>query len=435
MAWQLQDLRAHTVEFEIAFFAAFILYAIAVVIILRDEICASRFAIYVVFGFAIFFRAILVFTPPTLSDDMYRYVWDGRVQAQGISPYAYPPAAPELANLRDDVVWTHINRKESVTVYPAGAEIAFALLWKLVPDNVQWFQIAMTLGDILAGVLLLLVLRALKLPDLRVLIYLWNPLVIFETAHAAHVDGIILPFLIAAFLARAKNRDALTGVFLGLATAIKFYPVLLLPALWRTDNKQTRWHLTWHTPIAFVIAFAASYLAYLGQGTRVLGFLPKYFDERFNMGLAGIITHLIERPPAPIFSTLSQALDGSGPRAVNLILAIALSSTSIVLAVRPARDTTDALQRCILPIGVFTLLTQNLFPWYMLWLVPLIALFVQRGQFGLRLDAWTGWLLFTGTVVLAYTFFIEWEPVTGSLILEFVPLYAILIGSQIRSRT
>jgi hypothetical protein len=434
VAWQLQDLRAHTVEFEIAFFAAFILYAIAVVIILRDEICASRFAIYVIFVFAIFFRAILVFTPPTLSDDMYRYVWDGRVQTQGTNPYAYPPAAPELGNLRDDVVWTHINRKESVTVYPAGAEIAFALLWKLVPDNIRWFQIAMAMGDMLAGVLLILLLRALRLPDLRALIYLWNPLVIFETAHAAHVDGIILPFLIAAFLARAKNRDALTGVFLGLGTAIKLYPVLLLPALWRTDDKQTHWRLAWRMPLAFVIAFAAPYLAYLGQGTSVLGFLPKYFDERFNMGLAGIITDLIERPPAPMFSTLSQAMNGSGPRAVNLVLAVALSIISIALVVRPARDAADALRRCILPIGAFSLFTQNLFPWYMLWLVPLVALFVQRGQFGLRFDAWTGWLLFTGAVTLAYTFFIDWEPVTWALILEFVPLYAILIFSQIRSR-
>ena len=435
-AFYLQDLRTHTVEFEAVFFIAFALYALAVVLVLREE--NSQFAprnshLAILFAFAILFRAILVFTPPTLSDDMYRYVWDGRVQAQGISPYAYPPSAPQLEYLRDPTISAHINRPDVITVYPAGAEIAYAILWRIVPDNVRWFQIAMAAGDVLAGALLVLLLRVLKLPDTRALIYLWNPLVIFETAHAAHVDGIVLPFLVAAFLARVKGRDALTGALLGFATALKLFPVLLLPALWRPRNDQGRWHAAWQMPLAFVVALALPYIPYLGQGTGVLGFLPNYFDERFNMGLANIITDAIEKPPAPVFSALSQALNGSGPRAVNLILAATLLVVSIAIVVHPARNALDALRHCIFPIGAFTLLTQNLFPWYMLWLVPLVALFVQRGRFGLRFDAWTGWFLFTGLVALAYTFFITWTPVTWALLLEFVPLYAILVFSQLRS--
>ena len=251
------------------------------------------------------------------------------------------------------------------------------------------------------------------------MIYLWNPLVIFETAHAAHIDGIVLLFLVAAFLARVKGRDAATGAMLGFATALKLFPVLLLPALWRPRDDQGHLRVAWQMPLAFIVAFAVPYLPYLGQGTSVLGFLPNYFDERFNMGLTNIITDLVEKPPAP--------------RAVNLILAATLLIFSIVLVVRPAHDAMDALRRCIFPIGAFTLLTQNLFPWYMLWLVPLVALFVQRGRLGLRFDAWTGWFLFTGLVALAYTFFITWEPVTWALLLEFVPLYAILVFSQFRA--
>jgi alpha-1,6-mannosyltransferase len=431
-AFYLQDLRAKTTEFEIAFYFAFVLYAIAVALVLRQS--DSQFAIRnsqlaIVFGFAILFRTILVFTPPTLSDDMYRYVWDGRVQAQGINPYAYPPSASQLESLRDDAVWQHVNRKDVVTVYPAGAEISYALLWRIVPNNVRWFQIAMAAGDLIAGALLILLLRALKLPDLRALIFLWNPLVIFETAHAAHVDGIVLPFLVAAFLARAKNRDALTGAMLGLATALKLYPVILFPALWRVHDEQGRWRIEWRMPIAFVGAFVLPYLAYLSQGASVIGFLPNYFDERFNMGLAGIITNLIEKPPAPIFVVWSQAVGGSAPRVVNMMLAATLLIISITLVVRPSRDARDALHRCLFPIGAFTLLTQNLFPWYMLWLIPLVALFIQRGKLGLHFDAWTGWFLFTGLVVLAYTFFIDWQPLTWAILLEFVPLYAILILS------
>ncbi len=134
-----------------------------------------------------------------------------------------------LAHLRDQAIWPSINRKESVTVYPAGAEVAYAVIWRIWPDNVHWFQAVMAAGDLLAGALLFILLRRLNRDPLTVLIYLWSPLVIFETAHAAHVDGLVLPLLAGAWLARVKDRDALTGLLLGMATSIKLYPVLLLP--------------------------------------------------------------------------------------------------------------------------------------------------------------------------------------------------------------
>ncbi|HKI54947.1 MAG TPA: hypothetical protein VJ987_12545 [Anaerolineales bacterium] len=94
IAFAPDDLREHTVAFEYVFFGTFIIYAIACfyALNLKDE--NPRF-LYWTFGLAALTFAILTLTRPTLSDDMYRYVWDGRVQAQGISPYRYPPNAPE----------------------------------------------------------------------------------------------------------------------------------------------------------------------------------------------------------------------------------------------------------------------------------------------------------------------------------------------------
>ncbi|MEW5987940.1 MAG: hypothetical protein AB1791_15005, partial [Chloroflexota bacterium] len=98
-AWRLGDLRRHTVEFEVTFFAAFFLYSVTTVLALRLESFSGR-AVLAVFALAVGMQVWLLFTRPTLSDDMYRYVWDGRVQAQGISPYRYPPDADELRALR-----------------------------------------------------------------------------------------------------------------------------------------------------------------------------------------------------------------------------------------------------------------------------------------------------------------------------------------------
>lgn len=413
-AWALGDLRRETVGFEFAFFAAFALYLVAVVVVLKDDKPLPARWLVVIFAFAILFRAILVFTPPRLSDDMFRYVWDGRIQAQGINPYTYPPEHPRLIELRDDAIYRFINRKPSVTVYPAGAELLFAFFWRIVPDNARWFQIAMAGSDLFAGALLVLLMRAMQIPVQRVLIYLWSPLVIFETAHAAHVDALILPVIVVAWLARVRLRNGLTGAALGAATAIKLFPLILFPALWRVRGEPlTR---VWVLPASLVGSFLLPYAFYLSQGIGVLGFLPNYFDERFNMGLAGALSYFIERYTALKPQTV-----------VNAILAATLALISIYFVLRPARDGAEAVQRCIYPMGAFMLLTQNLFPWYALWLVPLVALFLRPGRYGLRFDAWTGWFLFTGLIALAYTFFIRWLVVEWAIWAQFLPLYFFLI--------
>lgn len=411
-ALQLQDLRQHTAEFEVAFFAAFVLYAGVTVLALRLGTFSNR-ALLASFALATAMQAILVFTPPTLSDDMYRYVWDGRVQAQGISPYRYPPAARELEALRDAPVWRFINRKNVVTVYPPGAELAYALAWRIRPDSVRWFQMVMALGGLLAGGLLVGLLRAMGRSAARVLIYLWSPLLAFETAHAAHVDGLMLPLLVGAWWARLRERDGLVGVLLGLATAIKVYPAILLPALWRPRHAQGRWRL----PLAFVLTLAACYSPYvIVSGTQVLGYLPNYFRERFNMGLAG---QLIPR-------FIQWGIDPN--QGMFFLTAGVLAILGVWMALRSAHNGEEAVRRCVWLIGAFTLLTQNLFSWYMLWLLPLIALYLRPGRLlGLRADTWTGWWLFCGLVALSYTFFIDWRPVRAALRAQFLPLYAFLI--------
>ena len=423
--FSLHDLRENTVAFEYLFFLAFILYGIACLYILQLENDDHRL-LYWTFGLAAAMQGILVFMNPTLSDDMYRYVWDGRVQAQGISPYLYPPNAPELAHLRDSDFYPSINRKNVVTVYPPAAEAMYALLWRIVPDNVHWFQIVIVAGGLLAGVLLVGLSRDLGRSPSRVLIYLWSPLLVFETAHSAHVDGLILPFLVGAWWARVRERDGWVGILLGIATAMKFYPALLLPFLWRPQHLKARWQM----PLAFVATVGVFYLPYIiASGSSVLGFLTRYFRESFNV--------------SPVVLGLKAVLDGFGWYSPNRITLLAAGTIAVIACwavLRPAADAETALRRCILPIGVITLLSQNLFPWYMLWLLPLIAIFLEPSskRFGIlslpRLDAWTGWWLFCGLIGLSYTFFIEWRPIKAAIYAQFLPLYAILLIDFVRSK-
>lgn len=125
---------------------------------------------------------------------------------------------------------------------------------------------------------------------------------------------------------------------------------------------------------------------------------------------------------------------GIPERASFILLFAALVAIYAASLLRPNGEDECAIRRCIWPIGGLTLLTQNLFPWYMLWLLPLLAIFLparapldQTNPAPLPLDSWTGWWLFCGLVALSYTFFIRWRPVPLAAWIQFLPLYTFLI--------
>ncbi len=419
-ALALGDLRKHSYIFVLIFFMAFALYATACFLILQwDNI--DRLSIFVIFGLTACMLGILIFTRPALSDDMYRYIWDGRVQAHGISPYRYPPDALELAFLRDPQIYPSINRKAAVTVYPPAAEAAYFLLWKIMPDSVHWFQVVMAAGGLLAGILLVGLLGDLGRPPGRVLLFLWSPLLIFETAHSAHVDGLVLPLLVGAWWARVREHDGWVGFLLGVAAAIKLYPAMLLPFLWRPKHPKGRWTM----PLAFLGTIVAFYLPYvLNSGSRVLGYLPSYLQEVSNVS-----------PLVFVLQNILSLLKLNSGLLIVLPMSI-ITAMAIWSILHPALDGEAALRRCIWPIAVFTLLSQDLFAWYMLWLLPLVAIFLETGikQIGAlwlpKGDSWTGWWLFCGLVGLIYFSYNPGLPVpllVLGVLVEFVPLYYFLI--------
>jgi hypothetical protein len=163
----------------------------------------------------------------------------------------------------------------------------------------------------------------------------------------------------------------------------------------------------------------------LAYGREVIGFLPNYLREQFNIGpLVKLLLWLFDRV-------------GFDPnQAVTLLLLVTLTLVGLTFGLRPAKDGETAVRRCIWLIGAYTLLSYNLFSWYLLWLLPLLALFIQAATRtplnppleggGLRADAWTGWWLFSGLIALSYTFFIDWRPIPLPQWVEFLPLYLFL---------
>ena len=204
LTWQVVD----------ALLAAGVAYAGLVAVVRRRGV--PGVALLVAVGIGLAARLVIVTAPPVLSTDLYRYVWDGRVQAAGISPYRYVPADSALERLRDagagpTAIYPNINRAETApTIYPPAAQMLFAAIG-VTASSIWTMKGVMLALDVLAGVFAWRLLRAAGRPEAWVLVWALNPLVIREFAGAGHVDAASLAASGAALLLAARRRPGWAG--------------------------------------------------------------------------------------------------------------------------------------------------------------------------------------------------------------------------------
>ncbi|GAB1818201.1 glycosyltransferase 87 family protein [Herbidospora sp. RD11066] len=229
---------------------------------------------------------------PRTSTDSYRYVWDGRVQAAGISPYDHPPADPALSGLRDTwlfpdgpvcsqtyLSWlqeggcTRINRPRVPTIYPPVSEAYFLAVHALSPGGARHKPLQVG-GLLLAMATTLLLVRVAGARGAS--LWAWCPAVPVEAVNNAHADMLAV-LLAVAGLAVVARRRAAGGALLGAAIAAKFLPALLLPGA-LSGVRRPREALTILVPAGVVVAVA--YLPYLlASKASVFGYLTGYTAE------------------------------------------------------------------------------------------------------------------------------------------------------------
>jgi alpha-1,6-mannosyltransferase len=336
-----------------------LLYLVAVWVVLNRPV--NRWTFAIILACAAGCRLVCLFSPPFLSTDIFRYVWDGRVQAAGINPYRYIPADSHLAFLRDLDIYPHINRRDYAhTVYPPGAQMLFLLITR-IGTSVRWMKTGMVGLEALTIWALVKLLTALGLRREQVLIYAWHPLLLWEVASSGHVDGAALPLIALALLFYVRHKPTATGIALAVATLVKLYPIALFPALYR----RSEWR-DWKMPAVVAGLVAAAYACYLSVGSHVLGFLPEYAKEEglesgsryFLLTLARHGLHWEALPTAAFFGFAALLLLGLA------VWAWVTSEVSPLAAIRS----------CFVIAAVLMLLFSSHYPWYYLWLLPFLSL-------------------------------------------------------------
>ena len=326
-------------------------------------------------------QAAAVSAPPRLSDDLYRYIWDGRVQAAGIDPYASVPAARQLTGLRDEFLWhpdadycvtprfvsthpaaglttgcTAINRPTVPTIYPPVAEAYFLGVHYLpsADDSTTPIQASTAGVAVLITAMLMAGLSRLGRDVRLAALWSWCPTVALEAGNSAHVDVVAVGIAAAALLllaaARGRTRQTvLGGVLLGLAIATKVTPVLTVPAVLRR-----RWVTV---ALAAGGAFVTVYIPHvLAVGGKVIGFLPGYLQqEGYENGTR--------------FGIIGMFVTGKLATAVAVLILAA-----VAIAVLRYADPDRPWQGALVMTAAALAVTTPRYEWYALLLVMLVAL-------------------------------------------------------------
>lgn len=297
---------------------------------------------------ALLFRTLLVPLTPSLSDDVYRYVWEGRVQNAGFDPFVLPPDAPQLASLRDDV-WARVNHRGYAAIYPPLAQLAFRGLARC--GGVTVFKSAFCTLDLVTIALLGAVLRRRRAPMGRLALYAWSPLAVVEIAASGHLEPLgVLPFVAA--LALVPRRPTWGWTAFACSLVAKYAALAALPTYARAAPPRLR------ALMATVAVVGGSYALYAGAGSHLFDSLRTYAEYwRYNDCLFSLLQRLVHDPRHA--RRIAAGLAG--------LACVAAALWNAPLERRARVALTAALA-----------LSPTVHPWYLLWPLALVPLAPSR---------------------------------------------------------
>ncbi|MCU0495126.1 MAG: hypothetical protein MUD01_26365 [Chloroflexaceae bacterium] len=413
--WLLHDTFIQPWPFQALFAVVFVAFCWALLVGWRLGHLGSGLQISLVLGGSLLLHMLLLPAPYAFSDDIFRYIWNGRVSAAGIDPYRFAPGDPVLAPLRDSVIWPFVNAKEQPSPYPPLLEGLFALVYRIAPENFFAMKAAMSLLNLgVVGVLLAL-LQQRGLPLLLAIVYAWNPQVIFQVAFGGHNEPLMLFWLLLALLFadyarlnRSPMRVAflfslspaafglLAGWALALATLSKVVPLVALPFLLV--------YVGWRAVAVYALTMSAAYGALLWRGQHVFrGVLYEASFAQFNDGAY----YLFYRPFTMV------GLEAAEAHTIARFIAAACFFGIIAwLLWRRPRDMATSVG---VALAAYVVLTPSVAPWYAMWVLPFVALHTlpRLVPYGTHPYLWlfgSYWLLFSGSVNLSELYyFVEVE--------------------------
>jgi Glycosyltransferase family 87 len=328
------------------FMVALTIAGIAYLLSIRELFRSSRFPRSVLalgLVFAALWHVEFLRLAPGPDDDIHRYVWDGRLQRLGYNPYIVIPSDPAVKGLHTSETRT-LNNPDLPSPYPAGAQLFFRIV-TAIHESTFALKMAFVICEWAIAFVLLDLLRRAEQGTHLVLAFIWNPLLAVEVAGSGHIDIVGALLLVLSLAALGRRWRALAAVSLGLAVAVKFLPIVLLPLYWKRVRVRDA--------VLATAVVALLYVPFLQHGRVPIGSLGAYVQTfRFNGPVFAVLHHLA--PP--------QAL-------IALAVVVGLATASWLR--RTQREWSPEVFAWPMAASLFS--APAVFPWYLLWLVPFLT--------------------------------------------------------------
>lgn len=383
------------------------------------------YSILFIFILGIVIRLITIFSSPVLEVDFFRYMWDGAVTSEGITPYRYSPMEvisgdtgnaeiEKLAEESEDVI-KEINHKHLKTIYPPVTQMFFAVSHIINPWSLLTWKFVLLITDIINFFLLLMIMKQLNIPWSNMLIYWWNPLLIVTTFNAAHFDIITVTFVMISLLLILKGRVTTSLVTLGLGIGVKLWPVFIAPLMirpyLRKKSDLLKNFLILLLPV--LVIFTPVFLSTINSSS---GFVAYGISWENNSSAFRIFLFVFET----IFG-YTGIHPGHAQKYSRIFVMLILSLSVIYLFFRRT-GRQHLISNLLIMVALLFLLIPTQFPWYYTWLVPFLAI-----------RPVTSLLLLTSFLPLYYTFYyldaLGAPEIFSNVIIwiEFVPVWLMIL--------
>jgi hypothetical protein len=454
-------------EYLFIYFSLFVLYALACAHIFKSAWNQKTFWTLIVFG--LLFRAAILPSQQIQEDDVYRYLWDGKVFAHGINPFKFAPdeiseykslkiqepvyfnsrydeqSQNELAIL-NDLKWEHdtalrfmerINHADVPTIYPPLAQIVFRLSQHIKADSIVTLRILFLAFDLMGMVFIVLTLRSLNLNQNFSLVYFWSPLILKETFNSTHLDIIGISCLCVSVYFLVRGRMTGSIFFLALSVLGKLYSGILLPFYLQKSWMLARQKGNGDARIPalqlflFCAVVGVCYLPFIGIGEKAFEGLKTYSmywqsnDSLFAL-LLYFLKDIIELgvdAEIPVFGN-SMILGKS----IMALVVLGSVATLLIKNIPDADSTEEWVRNLFIVMTLVFLISPVQNPWYLCWVIPFLCLFHSRSL-----------ILLTGLVGLYYLdFYFDYQDLTQYSVwiawFEYTPFYLYLIWELKRSK-
>jgi hypothetical protein len=358
----------------------------------------------VIIAAGVIFRITLMPSHITTSDDVYRYIWEGKVLYNGYNPYQHPPGDTALIPLHSQELPAKVTFHTFAAIYPPLSQVLFVVNYVISGENELGLKLIFLLAEIVTMIFIIKILKERKCNLNNVLYYAWLPLPIMEYFVNAHVDPVGIMFFVMFIYFTLKNNMPVSAVMFALSFLSKLYPVFLLPLL----IKRYGFKKSIIFGLIFCTIVIAAFLPFVPKDRFVAESLLKYLANwQFNSSFYYIFLNILH--------------NGYQAKIIcNIMLVLTVFSVSFFY-----KDFLRAVYVVLIAVIAFT---ATIYPWYMGWIAAIHPAFGFFSVFS---------FFFTINLSNLTPLSVGWKEYWWVLLIEYIPLYSLLIydlGKMLKNR-